>query len=70
MLVVLMEKMRHTSSSPKISIEFYDLEQDPMELVNRINEPEYEGQIQDMRMRLLRFYMETGDTVPNRRDPR
>ncbi len=65
-----MEKMRHTSSSPKISIEFYDLEQDPMELVNRINEPEYEGQIQDMRMRLLRFYMETGDTVPNRRDPR
>lgn len=41
-----------------------------MELVNRINEPEYEGQIQDMRMRLLRFYMETGDTVPNRRDPR
>lgn len=65
-----MEKMRHTSSSPKISIEFYDLELDPMELVNRINEPEYEGQIQDMRMRLLRFYMETGDTVPNRRDPR
>lgn len=65
-----MEKMRHTSSGPKISIEFYDLELDPMELVNRINEPEYEGQIQDMRMRLLRFYMETGDTVPNRRDPR
>ena len=65
-----MEKMRHTSSSPKISIEFYDLELDPMELVNRINEPEYEKQIQDMRMRLLRFYMETGDTVPNRRDPR
>lgn len=65
-----MEKMRHTSSSPKISIEFYDLERDPMELVNRINEPEYEKQIQDMRMRLLRFYMETGDTVPNRRDPR
>lgn len=50
--------------------EFYDLELDPMELVNRINEPEYEGQIQDMRMRLLRFYMETGDTVPNRGDPR
>ena len=65
-----MEKMRHTSSSPKISIEFYDLELDPMELVNRINEPEYEKQIQDMRMRLLRFYMETGDTVPNWRDPR
>ncbi|MCI8887308.1 MAG: sulfatase-like hydrolase/transferase [Hungatella sp.] len=50
--------------------EFYDLEKDPMELSNAIESPEYEGQIQTMRMRLLEYYMETADTVPNRRDPR
>ncbi len=50
--------------------EFYDLENDPMELVNRIDEPQYQSQIQTMRMRLLQFYMETGDVVPNRKDPR
>ncbi len=50
--------------------EFYDLEKDPMELHNAIDLPEYQDQIQNMRMRLLRFYMETGDVVPDRRDPR
>ena len=50
--------------------EFYDLDKDPMELTNAIEEPKYEQQIQIMRMRLLKYYMETGDTVPNRRDPR
>lgn len=50
--------------------EFYDLEKDPMELCNAVEEPEYQQQIQTMRMRLLRFYMETCDTVPNRKDPR
>ena len=50
--------------------EFYDLEKDPMELSNAIEAPEYERQIQTMRMRLLEYYMETADTVPNRRDPR
>ena len=50
--------------------EFYDLEKDPMELHNAIDLPEYQDQIQNMRMRLLRFYMETGDVVPDRKDPR
>ncbi len=50
--------------------EFYDLEKDPLELHNAIDLPEYQDQIQNMRMRLLRFYMETGDVVPDRKDPR
>ena len=50
--------------------EFYDLEKDPMELNNRIEEPEYQQQVQAMAARLLEFYMETGDAVPNRKDPR
>lgn len=50
--------------------EFYDLEKDPMETNNAVDAPEYQQQIQVMRMRLLKFYMETGDTVPDRRDPR
>ena len=50
--------------------EFYDLEKDPMELNNRIGEPEYRQQVQAMAARLLEFYMETGDVVPNRKDPR
>ncbi len=43
--------------------EFYDLENDPMELVNRIDEPQYQSQIQTMRMRLLQFYIECLDPI-------
>lgn len=50
--------------------EFYDLVKDPMELHNAIEDPIYEEQIKEMKFRLLRFYMETGDYVPNRRDLR
>ena len=41
-----------------------------MELNNRLREPEYRQQVQAMAARLLEFYMETGDAVPNRKDPR
>lgn len=50
--------------------EFYDLEKDPQELHNAIHEPEYQEQIQSMKNRLLTWYMETGDFVPNRKDKR
>lgn len=50
--------------------ELYDLEKDPKELVNRIDETEYQGDIAKMRNRLLQWYMETADWVPNRKDPR
>lgn len=50
--------------------EFYDLSKDPMEEQNQIDGPEYREQIEGMRMRLLKHYMETGDCVPNRRDKR
>ncbi|MFR1833749.1 MAG: sulfatase-like hydrolase/transferase [Lachnospiraceae bacterium] len=50
--------------------EFYDLKEDSMELFNQIENPEYQEEIQKLRLRLLKFYMETGDTVPMERDPR
>lgn len=50
--------------------EFYDLEKDPMELSNQIDNETYRGEIERLRMRMLRFYMETTDTVPMVRDPR
>lgn len=52
------------------SDEFYDLEQDPMELHNAIEAPQYKEQIQTMKCRLLQWYMETTDFVPNRKDKR
>lgn len=50
--------------------ELYDLNEDPMELVNRIDDPAYAADIQKMRMRLLCLYMETGDYVPQGKDKR
>ena len=50
--------------------ELYDLEKDPMELYNIINETEYQGELIKLRERLLTFFLETGDFVPNRRDIR
>jgi arylsulfatase A-like enzyme len=50
--------------------ELYDLARDPMELTNRINDPDYADRLQALRMRLLQFYMETGDYVPPRMDKR
>lgn len=50
--------------------ELYDLEKDPLELENRIHEEAYQETILEMKLRMLRFYMETGDWVPNRKDIR
>lgn len=50
--------------------ELYDLKNDPMELNNLIEDNQYADLIQKMKNRLLKFYMETADFVPNRRDRR
>lgn len=50
--------------------EFYDLDSDPYELHNAINEQQYKGIIADAKNMMLDWLVETGDYVPNRRDKR
>lgn len=50
--------------------ELYDLEKDPLELNNLIHDESYQEYVQRFKERLLQFMIETGDYVPNRRDPR
>lgn len=50
--------------------EFYDLVNDPLEKENEINNPKFKGVINDMRLRMLDYFVETGDTVPTHYDIR
>jgi arylsulfatase A-like enzyme len=50
--------------------EFYDLEDDPQELYNRIHDPAFMGVISELKDRLLAFYQETCDVVPMDTDRR
>ena len=50
--------------------EFYDLEKDPAETLNRIDDPAYSDAIRTLRDRTLTFFMETGDVVPHNPDRR
>lgn len=50
--------------------ELYDLDKDPQEIENRIDDPEYTEIVMKMKMRMLQYYMETADWVPNRKDRR
>ena len=50
--------------------ELYDLEQDPDEMHNEIDNPVYAEQIEKMKMQLLNWYQETTDWIPNRKDVR
>lgn len=50
--------------------ELYDLEKDPMELNNIINNMDYEIELIKLKERMLTYFLETGDYVPNRRDLR
>ena len=52
------------------SDELYDLSRDPEELENRINDPAYAKALGEMKEKLLRFYMATGDFVPTQMDKR
>ena len=44
--------------------EYYDLVRDPEERVNRIDDPAYVLEINDLRLRLMRWLVETTDVVP------
>ena len=46
------------------------LKEDPKELYNAIDEPQYQNDIMKMKLRILDWFVETGDIVPNRKDPR
>ncbi|MDW2796694.1 DUF4976 domain-containing protein [Clostridium boliviensis] len=50
--------------------ELYDLEKDPMELNNVINDGNYKEEILKLKERMLTFFLETGDYVPDRKDIR
>ena len=50
--------------------ELYDLEADPQELHNRINDPELAPIRQQLLERTLTFYQETCDVVPHEADRR
>ena len=50
--------------------ELYDLDLDPNEMVNRIDDPAYTDIIEKMKLRMLEWYQETADWIPNRKDMR
>lgn len=50
--------------------ELYDLDKDPMELNNLIDDKNYQETVWKMKERLLQYFMETGDFVPMGRDKR
>jgi arylsulfatase A-like enzyme len=52
------------------SDELYDLKEDPQELHNKINDPEYSVVLSKLKERLLTFYLETCDVVPHKPDSR
>lgn len=50
--------------------ELYDLQADPHELDNRINDPDLQAVLSTLKERLLTFYLDTSDVVPTRIDQR
>jgi arylsulfatase A-like enzyme len=44
--------------------ELYDLKKDPREMNNLINDPHYSAVLQNLRERMLEWYMQTADVVP------
>ena len=50
--------------------ELYDLKKDPGEMKNEIDNPEYADAVLKMQLRMLEWYQETADFVPNRKDLR
>lgn len=50
--------------------ELYDLQRDPKEQKNLIEEPELKDVLYSMKDRLLKFYLETSDVVPFKQDVR
>lgn len=55
--------------APRPAEELYDLQQDPHELQNRINDPNYAVIAKELRQALLDFRSRTLDSLPTRRTP-
>ena len=67
--MIRMGNMKYTMRLYELD-ELYDLDKDPMELHNVINEKDYQEIACQMKQRLLQYFMETGDFVPVGRDMR
>jgi len=50
--------------------ELYDLQSDPRELVNRIDDPALADVLTELKERMLTFFLETCDVVPHEADER
>lgn len=50
--------------------EFYDLKEDPRELINRIADEQYSAKILELKLEMLKWYQETCDTVQREYDSR
>jgi hypothetical protein len=50
--------------------ELYDLDKDPLELINQIDNPDYQDIVLKFKERILYYYMETADFVPQGKDQR
>lgn len=50
--------------------ELYDLEKDPQEMVNVIDDPAYSDVLMELKERMTTWYMETCDVVPRKTDSR
>ena len=48
--------------------EFYDLEKDPKELKNEIDNPKYQKIINECRLKIMEHLLATGDYIPQRKD--
>ena len=55
---------------PDGTSEFYDLNKDPQELVNRYHDPACQEGISRCQKELMRWYIRTSDVVPFAKDPR
>jgi arylsulfatase A-like enzyme len=53
---------KYVFNAPDID-EFYDLENDPNELVNRIDASRYQNRVKEGRQRLLKWMRDTGDPM-------
>jgi hypothetical protein len=50
--------------------ELYDLQEDPQEMHNRIDDPALAALQSELKQRMLDFFLETSDVVPHTPDQR
>ena len=65
----LTEAQRVVFNKPSPEEELYDTEADPFELKNLADDPDYTGQLEQLRQELISFQERTGDSLPSFRTP-